>query len=660
MDRKQTNEPEICVKVFQFGGGDEIAAISASPQSRVHRVTTTDQEITIMPEFFTSSMRPATIRGRIPGDPEYKRMLFFSAGAENLFGADINEKLINLGGWDKVDGLKERDRVDINEMREYDNQVWYQGVVANWVELYNVTPTQTEHGNFIGYFSPITNLLEGAIKQSKGNTDQWQRKKQYVEGETKGLFKIQLATDDPLKKNAFDFQIRTSMGAGFEENNPDYKFDTPRHDRRIVGAMNMASEEARTLQPHHKSVASVSFDRVSQLQNPETEEFLGLKNNANDVLVLNFDIRCFSESGTLGKHALWVDPTNTYYYDNDPSDTTLALSPFRFYATRENPNDLVYFDPYTNKIALKTNKGEVNEETIRSSIAKEIPVSPLLSLCQFDHAPLGRDYDHFSYDYGRKDLGRQGNARNYWESYDLTEAGRHSWLPNSTDFRGQDLIFNNKKERKSAPVFNNAVGNSYAHPHIPFDSIIDPDPDYDGHAVDRSFLLNNLLFDSFYLTGLAEPAGPFEDEMKSITDSLSDWVENKGFLPNKHYKFSLPSSMTLNKAINELGVYNPSPISIFEKIAAFIAVDGAFNINSTSVDAWTAQLASLRGANVLYKDHESQNMLFDENTENYTCSEPSSSRPQVLRKHWWQYRRHHTQILVTFQIAKRLSSATSS
>ena len=101
--------------VFQFGGGDEIAAISASPQSRVARVTNTDQKITIMPgEFSLQVMRPATIGGQIPGDAEYKRMLFFSAGAENLWGADINEKLVNLGG--DVNGLKERDRNDIEAM----------------------------------------------------------------------------------------------------------------------------------------------------------------------------------------------------------------------------------------------------------------------------------------------------------------------------------------------------------------------------------------------------------------------------------------------------------------------------------------------------------------------------------------------------------------
>lgn len=594
-------------KVFQFGGGAEIAAISASPQSRIRRVTNTAQEITIMPgEFSLQVVRPATYGGSIPGTPDYKRMLFFSAGAENIWGANINEKLQTS----TLAELTQRDQDAMNAIEQYDRDV-NSGLVANWVEMYDVGSNQEDYSSFIGYFSPITNKVNRTIRYGV-NYDQWQRKKEA----SPGTFSINLATEN--KPNAFDFQIRTSMGAGFVDTNPTYEFaSTRRYDRRIVGAMNMASEESRTLQPHHQSSASFTFDRLTKLY--DGRHFYGLFNNENDVLVLNFDIRCFSESGTLGKHALWVDPTNTYYYDDDPSDTTLALSPFRFYATRQRPDELVSLDPYTNKIVLKTNIGLNNEETIRSSIAKEIPVSPLLSLCQFDHAPLGRDYEHFAYDYGRKDLGGpQANDRNYWESYDLTEAGRVSWLPNSSDTRGQDLVFDNKKVRKSAPVFNNAVGNSYAHPHIPLNSLTDPDPDYEGHAVDRSFLLNNLLFDSYYLTGLAEPDGPFIDEMKSITNSLGDWVENKGDLPNKNYKFSLPNSLNLSEAINELGVYNPSPISIFEKIAAFISIDGSFNINSTSVDAWAAQLASLRGAQVLYKDHEGQNIDFDENTENYT------------------------------------------
>ena len=614
-------------RVFQFGGGDEIAAIFASPQNRMKEVTNSPQKITIMPgEFSLQVVRPATINGSIPGVADYEKMLFFAGGAENTWGSRINEKLHAVPGsyQERLEnGISSEDRQALENLEDYDSRVGG-GLLANWVEMYNVGVNQNEIANFIGYFSPITNKPE-INRFINDRTENYINDSEYapitenkwaIKKEAKpGTFRINLATEN--KPNAFDFQIRTSLGAGFRDRNPRYTYaGTPTHNKRLIGAMNMASEESRNLQPHHKTEAFFNFNDLSKLY--DGRYFTGLFNNENDVLVLNLDIRCFSESGTLGKHALWVDPTNTYYYDYDPSDTTLALSPFRFYATRENPGQLVNIDPYTNKILLKTNIGQPNEESIRSSIAKEIPVSPLLSLCQFDHAPLGRDYDHFSYYYGRKDVGGgEKQDRVFWESYDLTEGGRHGWLWGSAN-RGVDLMFPGKQERKSAPVFNNAVGNSYAHPHIPLSSIIDPDSDYEGHAVDRSFVLNNLLFDSYYLTGLAYPEGPFINEMKSITDSLSDWVENKDFLPNKNYKFALPNYMSLDEARDELGVANPSPISIFEKIAAFINVDGAFNINSTSVDAWAAQLASLRGAQVLFKDHERKNIDFDENSENYT------------------------------------------
>ena len=599
-------------RVFQFGGGDEIAAIFSSPQNRMKEVTGSSQKITIMPgEFSLQVVRPATINGSIPGVADYNKMLFFAAGAENTWGARINEMLKLLPGQDRS-LLPASERIALENLEAYDQLVGG-GLLANWVEMYNVGVNQSEIANFIGYFSPITNNPSTRVRNDPQGmpTDNWVIKKEA----RPGTFRINLATQN--KENAFDFQIRTSLGAGFKDRNPRYTYSgTPTHDKRLVGAMNMASESSRTLQPHHKTESSFSFGNVTKLY--DGRFFTGLFNNENDVLVLNLDIRCFSESGTLGKHALWVDPTNMFYYDYDPSDTTLALSPFRFYATRENPNQLVNIDPYTDKIVLKTNIGKPNEESIRSSIAKEIPVSPLLSLCQFDHAPLGRDYEHFSYYYGRKDVGGgEKQDRVFWESYDLTEGGRHGWLW-GTESQGVDLMFPGKKERKSAPVFNNAVGNSYAHPHLPLSSIVDPDPDYEGHAIDRSFILNNLLFDSYYLTGLAQPDGPFFNEMKSIKDSLSDWVDNNDSLPNKNYKFALPNSMSLPEAQNELGVSNPSPISIFEKIAAFISVDGAFNINSTSVDAWASQLASLKGSQVLFKDHENRNIDFDENTENYT------------------------------------------
>ena len=52
-----------------------------------------------------------------------------------------------------------------------------------------------------------------------------------------------------------------------------------------------------------------------------------------------------------------------------------------------------------------------------------------------------------------------------------------------------------------APSFNMAVGNSWAHPTIPLNDIVDPDDTYKGYATDRSYLLNETLFDSYFFTG---------------------------------------------------------------------------------------------------------------------------------------------------------------
>ena len=74
---------------------------------------------------------------------------------------------------------------------------------------------------------------------------------------------------------------------------------------------------------------------------------------------------------------------------------------------------------------------------------------------------------------------------------------------------------------------------------------------------------------------------------------LSDWVNQQGKLPNSNYIFKVPSSLSFNETIDILSYSNVDPIYLFDKIANFIEIEGAFNINSTSVDSWVAQLLSL-------------------------------------------------------------------
>ncbi|MFL2847466.1 MAG: hypothetical protein ACJZ9B_00640, partial [Coraliomargaritaceae bacterium] len=147
--------------------------------------------------------------------------------------------------------------------------------------------------------------------------------------------------------------------------------------------------------------------------------------------------------------------------------------------------------------------------------------------------------------------------------------------------------------------------------------IIDPDDTYKGYATDRSFLLNETLFDSYFFTGIAIPSGPFSNDMPEMGDLLGDWVYQKSKLPNSNYLFKGPSSMSFKEATNVLSFSNVDPINLFDKIANFIEIEGAFNINSTSVDSWIAQLSSLRGKSVLYDNSDYGEYNIDNtNTEN--------------------------------------------
>ena len=161
-----------------------------------------------------------------------------------------------------------------------------------------------------------------------------------------------------------------------------------------------------------------------------------------------------------------------------------------------------------------------------------------------------------------------------------------------------------------APSFNMAVGNSWAHPTIPLNDIIDPDDTYKGFATDRSYLLNETLFDSYFFTGLAFPSGPFVDEMPEMNELLENWINSKSKLPNSNYVFKIPTSLSFEETINTLSLGNIDTIGLFDKIANFIEIEGAFNINSTSVDSWVAQLSALRGKTVLYdnSDHGNYNL----------------------------------------------------
>jgi hypothetical protein len=113
---------------------------------------------------------------------------------------------------------------------------------------------------------------------------------------------------------------------------------------------------------------------------------------------------------------------------------------------------------------------------------------------------------------------------------------------------------------------SNAIGNSYAPPQVPRDETTASD----GGATfsDVAYLLNDALYDEFFFSSIPQSSGAVVEYDK---------------LPNKRL---IPKS----KSITDAAVRSSGTAA-----AENLFIDGAFNVNSVSVDAWYSLLNSFRG-----------------------------------------------------------------
>ena len=552
---------------FQFGLGKELLAIWSS--NNVYNKATGGVAFEIPAGEFRFNRVIPTMSGSVP---DYLKMQFFDIYSYNyrsIFGSGGDAPGIPGG---------------------------FEPVVANWLQTTNTNSGFADDA-FTGLFTPIINQ-EGA---NQGNAKLKKVVSNYVPsfaGQPPRLITYGPFNFNIRLKNQF-FISRFSLGAGWNSFNPNYNVnEVGGHlfPKRMIGALNINQGEATNSNSYHES----TLPQPIQVGWSQLTKVLDDNGNWGDIryspkIALNVDIRGFTEKDTPGKHAFFIDPANTYYYDDESNDTSLALAPFRVYVKEIPGTDIIKTNPVDDEqIGFETVAGD----TLYKCVSKELPLIPLLSLTQLDHAPLGRDSDHFAYYSGR----RSPDSRWHYESSSLND---------------RRIMYRGKEDRPMAPSFNMATGNSWAHPTIPLNDIVDPDNTYKGYATDRSYLLNETLFDSYFFTGLAFPSGPFRDDMLEMGNLLSDWVNQKTKLPNSNYIFKSPSSLSFNETIDVISFSNVDPLDLFDKIANFIEIEGAFNINSTSVDSWVAQLSALRGKPVLYDNSDYGNYNVDNtNLEN--------------------------------------------
>ena len=138
------------------------------------------------------------------------------------------------------------------------------------------------------------------------------------------------------------------------------------------------------------------------------------------------------------------------------------------------------------------------------------------------------------------------------------------------------------------PRVTSPVGNSFAHPLLPPESVTKSGPGGYLYA-DHSMLLNSVLYDGYYLSGLQGRDGAFGDG-KTARDLATGFFAGTGMLQDTRFQPHLPNKTTAAKATDAL-----MAVDGYRRAGAYQLLRGAFNVNSTSIDAWKAELSSMSG-----------------------------------------------------------------
>ena len=151
----------------------------------------------------------------------------------------------------------------------------------------------------------------------------------------------------------------------------------------------------------------------------------------------------------------------------------------------------------------------------------------------------------------------------------------------------------------------NQFGNSWASAYVPREKVQAKDDDKPLDYLDYSYVLNEALWDGWFFSGAAPTlthssrsgdATVWNQTVagisRPITGVLRDFMDDPLAKPLRNPRM-VPSRIPADK--DDLVAMLSEPAGCL-KIAAELMVDGAFNVNSTSVEAWTAMFAGLRGA----------------------------------------------------------------
>lgn len=316
----------------------------------------------------------------------------------------------------------------------------------------------------------------------------------------------------------------------------------------------------------------------------------------------------------LTKSYLFTDPWQGTSKVESNNQTTLRHGNYEFFIQRVNSlNDYPFVElTADNKGYSGTSRGAREPYNGQSHVpVHEIPFQPLTSMGQLQHASLGHPVPD----------------------------PNHVQNPNNPD-GGVPYV--------SYPYVANAFGNSWALPFIESSKIAQSaTAPHNGHEMelhDKSWKSNEALWDDWCFSSVTPQDTEWvsSGDRRSMLVVLSEAVSGEAPLPNSRYRFyqQKHGDDAIKFVDNLMGADG------YKKIAAQLVCDGAFNINSTSVVAWKAFLASLDGRALAWLSAET-GQFEQKDAQRYPVSrftipnadgaetdEFQSNQREFLRKRW--------------------------
>jgi hypothetical protein len=150
------------------------------------------------------------------------------------------------------------------------------------------------------------------------------------------------------------------------------------------------------------------------------------------------------------------------------------------------------------------------------------------------------------------------------------------------------------------PQISHAIGNSLA-PALLAKAQTEGSLSGGRPLADHSYLANKALWDDWFFTGIApRDQGPTAtgESQKSLAEGF---LSGTSKLPVARFQPDLGGE-TATAALNRLFSGTAPKAEATALAASFIRVEGMFNVNSTSVEAWKAMLGSLRKHSIINRD----------------------------------------------------------